>query len=86
MKKMSLVSVAALGCLAASATMAQETPASSVTLYGIADAGLNHVTGLKQGTVTQLASGIMEGSRWGLKGNEELGGGYKAIFTLESRV
>ncbi|MEO5797035.1 MAG: porin [Rhodoferax sp.] len=86
MKKMTLVSAAALGCLA-TAAMAQETPAaSSVTLYGIADAGINHVTGLKQGSVTQLASGIMEGSRWGLKGNEDLGGGYKAIFTLESRV
>ena len=86
MKKMTLVSVAALGCLAGTTTMAQDTPASSVTLYGIADAGINHVTGLKQGSVTHLASGIMEGSRWGLKGNEELGGGYKAIFTLESRV
>ena len=86
MKKMTLVSAAALGCLAASTAMAQETPASSVTLYGIADVGFNHVTGLRQGSVTQLASGIMEGSRWGLKGNEELGGGYKAIFTLESRV
>jgi predicted porin len=28
----------------------------------------------------------MEGSRWGIKGNEDLGGGYKSIFTLESRV
>jgi len=86
MKKMTLVCTAALGCLAATAALAQESASSSVTLYGIADAGLNHVTGLKQGSVTQLASGIMEGSRWGLKGNEELGGGYKAIFTLESRV
>lgn len=85
MKKMTLVSAAALGCLA-TAAMAQDSTATSVTLYGIADAGINHVTGLKQGSVTQLASGIMEGSRWGLKGNEELGGGYKAIFTLESRV
>ncbi|BDT68940.1 hypothetical protein os1_31270 [Comamonadaceae bacterium OS-1] len=85
MKKMTLVSAAALGCLATSA-MAQDSTATSVTLYGIADAGINHVTGLKQGSVTQLASGIMEGSRWGLKGNEDLGGGYKAIFTLESRV
>nr|WP_315205129.1 porin [uncultured Albidiferax sp.] len=85
MKKMTLVSAAALGCLA-TAAMAQGSTASSVTLYGIADAGINHVTGLKQGSATYLASGIMEGSRWGLKGNEDLGGGYKTIFTLESRV
>ena len=85
MTKMTWVAAAVLGCMATS-TMAQETPASSVTLYGVADAGINHVTGLAQGSVTQLASGIMEGSRWGLKGNEDLGGGFKAIFTLESRV
>jgi hypothetical protein len=36
--------------------------------------------------MTQLSSGIMEGSRWGLKGTEDMGGGYKTIFTLEARV
>jgi predicted porin len=65
---------------------AQSDNTSSVTLYGLVDAGITHVSGLKAGSVTQLASGIMEGSRWGLKGNENLGGGYRAVFTLESRV
>lgn len=59
--------------------------AQDVQLYGLVDAGVTRVSGLAQGSVTQLASGIMEGSRWGLKGTEDLGGGYKAIFTLESR-
>lgn len=68
------------------AGLAQAQTASSVTLYGLADVGLTSVSGLKAGTVTQVASGIMEGSRWGIKGNEDLGGGYKAIFTLEARV
>ena len=58
---------------------------ANVTLYGIVDVGVQHVTGVKGGSVTQLASGIMEGSRWGLRGTEDLGGGYKAIFTLENR-
>nr|WP_315237368.1 porin [uncultured Albidiferax sp.] len=84
MTRMTLVAAAVLGCMATTA-MAQETPTSSVTLYGLADVGFNHVSGLKQGSVTQLASGIMEGSRWGLKGSEDLGGGLKAIFTLENR-
>ena len=84
MTRMTLVAAAVLGCMATTA-MAQETPTSSVTLYGLADVGFNHVTGLKQGSVTQLASGIMEGSRWGLKGSEDLGGGWKTIFTLENR-
>ena len=58
---------------------------ANVTLYGIVDVGVQHVTGIKGGSITQVASGIMEGSRWGLRGTEDLGGGYKAIFTLENR-
>jgi predicted porin len=68
------------------AAFAQAQTGPDVTLYGLADAGITSTSGLKAGTVTQLASGIMEGSRWGIKGNEDLGGGYKAIFTLEARV
>ncbi|MEC5213760.1 putative porin [Polaromonas sp. CG_9.5] len=77
-------SLIALAVLAASgAAMAQ----SSVTLYGIADAFVGSTksevgnTGLRQNNVS--TSGV-NGSRWGLKGAEDLGGGMKAIFTLES--
>jgi predicted porin len=68
------------------AGLVQAQTGSGVTLYGLADVGITSVSGLKAGTVTQVASGIMEGSRWGIKGTEDLGGGYKTIFTLESRV
>jgi predicted porin len=78
------VAVASAFCCAGVAS-AQGTGTSSVTLYGIADIGFTQVSGLKAGTVSQIASGIMEGSRWGLKGSEDMGGGYKTIFTLESR-
>lgn len=73
-------SLIALAVLAASgAAMAQ----SSVTLYGVADIGLARVdTGST--TTNRLDSGNMNGSRWGLKGTEDLGGGLKAIFVLES--
>lgn len=57
---------------------------SSVTLYGVADAGFlfnNNVKGLKQ---YSLSSGNEGASRWGLTGVEDLGGGLKAIFVLES--
>jgi len=70
---------------AALLALSSNAQAQDVQLYGLVDAGVNRVSGLAQGSVTQLASGIMEGSRWGLKGTEDLGGGYKAIFTLESR-
>jgi predicted porin len=55
---------------------------SSVTMYGIADAGL-----MKQsGQTLRVASGIADGSRLGFRGSEDMGGGYKAIFNLEARV
>ena len=81
MKKLTFAASAVLGLLSTSAAMAQST----VTLYGLLDGGYNHVSGLKNGSFNGLASGIMEGSRWGLRGSEDIGGGYKAIFTLESR-
>ena len=55
---------------------------SSVTIYGIADAGL-----MKQsGQTLRVVSGIADGSRLGFKGTEDIGGGFKAIFNLEARV
>ena len=68
--------------LATSAAWAQST--ESVTVYGIVDAGVVHTTGLTTNK-NHLVSGVMEGSRFGLRGNEDLGGGYRAIFTLENR-
>lgn len=55
---------------------------SSVTMYGIADAGLMKASG----TTLRVVSGIADGSRLGFKGTEDLGGGMKAIFNLEARV
>ena len=82
MKKLTFIATAVMGLLSASAAMAQST----VTVYGLLDAGYNHVSGLKNGSFNGIASGIMEGSRWGLRDTEDLGGGYKAIFRLESRL
>lgn len=72
---------ALIGCCSATAALAQ----TSLTLYGIADAGVQ-VSRFGNGTQYNLASGIADGSRLGFKGTEDLGGGYKAIFTLESRI
>lgn len=66
--------------------LAQSSASSGVTMYGLVDVGINHVTGLAGGSNTQVASGIMEGSRWGVRGDENIGGGFRAIFTLESRL
>jgi predicted porin len=70
---------------ACGSALAQSTPPNSVTIYGIVDAGIVHTTGLRS-EKNQLVSGVMEGSRFGLRGNEDLGGGYRALFTVESRL
>ena len=79
-------SAAAMAAIPLAFAMSQSVAqTANVTLYGVVDVGVQHVRGVKGGDITQLASGIMEGSRWGLRGTEDLGGGYKAIFTLENR-
>ncbi|MEO8169670.1 MAG: porin [Oxalobacteraceae bacterium] len=71
--------------LVASCFAAPVLAQSNITIYGLVDAGI-HVSSNGEGTRTKLVSGIADGSRLGFKGTEDLGGGYKAIFNLESRV
>ncbi|MDB5756656.1 MAG: porin [Massilia sp.] len=66
--------------LAAGATSAQ----SSVTIYGVADAGFVRESGGAAGTVNQITSGVGSASRLGIRGSEDLGGGWSANFLLES--
>ncbi len=76
-----LLIVAALPCaLAATAAHAQ----SSVTLYGLIDAGITYTNNQGGHSAWQETSGAISGSRWGLHGAEDLGDGLKAIFTLEN--
>jgi predicted porin len=58
----------------------------NVRVYGLVDIGVNSVSGMKGGTDNSVVSGIMEGSRVGIRGEEEIGGGYRALFRLESRL
>jgi predicted porin len=57
---------------------------SSVTLYGFLDAGLVYVNNQSGHANVQMINGQTNGSRWGLRGSENLGGGLKANFTLEN--
>src|SRR5579875_4171315 len=78
MKKTLLV--AALTGVFATAAHAQ----SSVTLYGLIDAGITYTNNQNGHSNWKASSGSVNGSRWGLRGAEDLGGGLKAIFTLEN--
>jgi predicted porin len=62
---------------------------SSVTLYGIIDAGISYVNNSKTASgghdnLVKYDDGVAQGSRWGLRGMEDLGGGLKAVFVLEN--
>ncbi|MEZ0606715.1 porin [Paraburkholderia sp. IW21] len=57
---------------------------SSVTLYGFLDTGLVYVNNQSGHANVQMINGQTNGSRWGLRGSENLSGGLKAIFTLEN--
>ena len=81
MFKKSLAAVAVLGAFAGSAL------AADVQLYGLVDLGLNW-TQVDNGKTTTdsfgMGSGQNSGSRFGLKGTEDLGNGYKVGFNLEN--
>jgi predicted porin len=74
-------SLAALGLLASGA-YAQ----SGITVYGLVDTGVEYVNNANAGRngLVRLSSGAMNTSRIGFRGAEDLGGGLKAVFRLES--
>lgn len=78
-KHLLALAVASIG----TAAIAQSAP-SSVTLYGIVDAGVIHNSNNAGKSETRMASGYLQSSRFGFRGSEDLGGGLRAIFTLES--
>ena len=83
--KKTLAAVAVLGAFAGSAL------AADVQLYGIIDTGIgyNHVDadGLGEDTDSfEMQSGQASGSRWGLKGTEDLGNSPKVGFILENSI
>lgn len=67
---------------------------TSVTLYGLVDTSIEYVnnmagpapTGVRGPADSRIAmtTGGIGGSRWGLRGTEDLGGNLKALFVLES--
>lgn len=70
--------------LALAAAASTATAQSSVTIYGVADAGLVLERGGPAGNVQALGSGVASASRIGFKGKEDLGGGLTASFQLEN--
>lgn len=82
MFKKTLAAVAVLGAFAGTAM------AANVTLYGVVDEAVAYqyakADGQSKSDQVGLISGGQSGSRWGLKGTEELGNGLTVGFQLES--
>ena len=92
--KKTLAAIAVLGAFAGSAM------AADVQLYGIVDTGLQYIHGdTDQGQVNggkfagessydglSMESGMASGSRWGIKGTEDLGNGLTVGFILENGI
>jgi predicted porin len=57
---------------------------SNVTLYGVVDMFYQYADGAN--SLSRLQSGGLSGSRFGLRGSEDLGGGLKANFALEGGI
>lgn len=78
--KKALIALAVLG-LTGGAAVAQ----SSVTLFGVLDANMRYTKSSGQDLKKVDSSGLNT-SRFGVRGTEDLGGGLKAGFWLESEV
>lgn len=82
--KKTLVAVSVLGAFAGSAL------AADVKLYGILDTGVGYshidmdTSGVDDVDSFEMKSGVGSGSRWGLKGTEDLGNGLTVGFILEN--
>ena len=83
-----LIALAALLALGSGAARAQ----SSVQIYGIVDTGVAYVgtaaapnaaNPRATGSQVRVDSGLLQSSRLGFRGSEDLGGGLRATFALE---
>jgi len=65
---------------------------SNISLYGIVDLGIRSSSGLTASNApaadrsSAVSSGVNETSRWGIRGREDLGGGWGALVRLEGGI
>ena len=77
--------MAALASLATLFVSSGAHAQSSVTLFGMLDVGVSYVSNEGGGHALEASDSIYTPSLIGLRGSEDLGGGYKAVFELMSQ-
>jgi predicted porin len=85
-KPMKKIVISSAACALCSAVMPPAFAQSSVTLYGLVDEAVRYQTNAAAGGSDQfsMTSGPETHSRWGLRGSEDLGDGWSAVFRLEN--
>lgn len=68
---------------AAAGAQAQAPSTTSINIFGIVDVGVVSIDGAGEKTRRFVSSGSQVGSRLGVRGTEDIGGGWKAMFTIE---
>ena len=79
-----LIALAIAGVVAAPAALAES--ANPVTLYGLVDVAFDSARSSGGATVSTRNRVTNQFSRLGVRGTEDLGGGLKAFFQIESQV
>lgn len=80
------LSVAAAGAMALATLSSNAHAQSSVTLFGVVDLSMRQTKTSDGSRIRTLSSGGLTGSRLGIRGTEDLGGGLSAGFWLEADV
>ena len=81
-----LLSLATLAAVTQWSVPAHAQSTGSVTVFGIADSAVRHVSNEGRGSINSLVTGANSTSRLGFRGSEDLGSGLSASFHLEHGI
>lgn len=83
-RRSTLVPSALAACVLSLAAASTAQAQSTVNLYGLLDLSAGRFQSIGGAAFKGVESGQMTTSFWGLRGSEDLGGGLRAVFNIES--
>ena len=82
-KALGALALTAAGAATAQTPLTYSKDGSSVTLFGNVDYYVNYMTSSSGSESKSLQDGAIQRSRWGLRGDKDLGDGYTGKFVAE---